>query len=134
MNVIKVITNNENLIITHDPKITSGNENIDVLQVEFGPEWEFEGVKYYASFFTDDPTLTVDVELDSNHSCKIPEQMLDQEGTFYFGVWAKADGQKIKSTENKDYYVKQGCKGTGNAGAFSISPEYWYERNEEVWA
>ena len=115
------------------PLVTSGNENVDVLQVEFGPEWEFPGARYFASFFIDDPEKTVDIELDKDHSCPIPKQMLAQEQTFHFGVWAQADGQKIKSSENKDYYVKQGAKGTNNAGAFSISPEYWYERNEEVW-
>ena len=132
-NVFKLRTDNELLEWVGQPVVTSGNENVDVLQVEFGPEWEFPGVRYFASFFIDDPEKTVDIELDKDHSCPIPKQMLAQEQTFHFGVWAQADGQKIKSSENKDYYVKQGAKGTNNAGAFSISPEYWYERNEEVW-
>ena len=132
-NVFKLRTDNELLEWVGQPLVTSGNENVDVLQVEFGPEWEFPGVRYFASFFIDDPEKTVDIELDKDHSCPIPKQMLAQEQTFHFGVWAQADGQKIKSSENKDYYVKQGAKGTNNAGAFSISPEYWYERNEEVW-
>lgn len=132
-NVFMIRTDNELLEWDSRPVVTSGNENVDVLQVEFGPEWEFPGVRYFASFFIDDPEKTIDIELDAKHSCTIPNQMLAQEQTFHFGVWAQADGQKIKSSENKDYFVKQGAKGTGNAGAMAISPEYWYERNEEVW-
>lgn len=133
MSVIRAQATAHKLKIVQRPLITSGNENVDVLQVEFGPEWDFPGARYFASFFIDDPKKTVDIELDKDRSCPIPKQMLAQEQTFHFGVWAQADGQKIKSSENKDYYVKQGAKGTNNAGAFSISPEYWYERNEEVW-
>ena len=133
MSVIRAQATAHKLKIVQRPLITSGNENVDVLQVEFGPEWEFTGARYFASFFIDDPKKTVDIELDKDRSCPIPKQMLAQEQTFHFGVWAQADGQKIKSSENKDYFVKQGAKGTNNAGAVSISPEYWYERNEEVW-
>lgn len=116
-NIFIVCTENESLCWVQQPEITSGNENVDVLQVEFGPEWEFPGARYFASFFIDDPEKTVDIELDKDYSCPIPKQMLAQEQTFHFGVWAQADGQKIKSSENKDYFVKQGAKGTGNAGA-----------------
>ena len=116
-NVFKLRTDNELLEWDSKPDVTSGNENVDVLQVEFGPEWEFPGARYFASFFIDDPEKTVDIELDKDRSCPIPKQMLAQEQTFHFGVWAQADGQKIKSSENKDYFVKQGAKGTGNAGA-----------------
>ena len=116
-NVFMIRTDNELLEWDSRPVVTSGNENVDVLQVEFGPEWEFPGARYFASFFIDDPEKTVDIELDKDRSCPIPKQMLAQEQTFHFGVWAEADGQKIKSSENKDYYVKQGAKGTNNAGA-----------------
>lgn len=132
-NILKLRTDNELLEWDSQPVITSGNENVDFLQVEFGPEWDLPGAKYWASFFIDDPEKTIDIELDTNHSCTIPKQMFAQEGEFHFGVWAQANGKKIKTSENKDYYVKQGCKGTGNAGALTISPEYWYERNEEDW-
>lgn len=116
-NIFKLRTDNELLEWDSQPVVTSGNENVDVLQVEFGPEWEFPGARYFASFFIDDPEKTVDIELDENRSCPIPKQMLAQEQTFHFGVWAEADEQKIKSSENKDYYVKQGARGTNNAGA-----------------
>ena len=132
-NIFKLRTDNELLEWDGQPVVTSGNENVDVLQVEFGPEWEFPGARYFASFFIDDPEKTVDIELDEDRSCPIPKQMLAQEQTFHFGVWAQADGQKIKTSDIKDYDVKEGIHGTNNAGAFSIPPEYWYERNEEVW-
>ena len=133
MSVIRAQATAHKLKIVQRPLITSGNENVDVLQVEFGPEWDFPGARYFASFFIDDPEKTIDIELDAKHSCKIPKQMLAQEGTFHFGVWAEADGQKIKTSSVIDYYVGQGIHGTDNAGAMAISPEYWYERIEEVW-
>ncbi len=132
-NVFRIRTDNELLEWDHQPVVTSGNENVDELVVEFGPEWELDGAVYYASFFTDDPEKTIDIELDENHSCTIPKQMFAQEGEFHFGVWAEANGQKIKTSDIKDYKVKQGITGTDNAGALVITPEYWYERNEEDW-
>ena len=117
MSVIRAQATAHKLKIVQRPLITSGNENVDVLQVEFGPEWEFPGARYFASFFIDDPEKTVDIELDKDRSCPIPKQMLAQEQTFHFGVWAEADGQKIKTTDIKDYDVKEGIHGTGNAGA-----------------
>ncbi len=116
-NVFKLRTDNELLEWDGQPVVTSGNENVDVLQVEFGPEWEFPGARYFASFFIDDPEKTVDIELDEDRSCPIPKQMLAQEQTFHFGVWAQADEQKIKTSDIKDYDVKEGIHGTGNAGA-----------------
>lgn len=132
MSLIKVRTDNELLCLDQCPTLTSGNENIDYLAVEFGHEWEMEGVVYYASFFTDDPTKTIDIELVDGQ-CKIPNQVLAQPGKFHFGVWAEADGQKVKTSDIIEYPLKQGINGTNNAGAPVIEVEYWYERREESW-
>ena len=131
-NVFIVRTENEALLWEQQPKVTSGNENVDVLEVAFGPEWEYDGARRFASFFIEDPEKTVDIELVNNR-CTIPKQMLAREGTFHFGVWIEANGQKIKTSSVIDCYVGQGIRGTDNAGAAAISPENWYERIEEKW-
>lgn len=131
MSVIRAQATAHKLKIVQRPLITSGNENVDVLQVEFGPEWEFPGARYFASFFIDDPEKTVDIELDEDRSCPIPKQMLAQEQTFHFGVWAQADGQKIKTSDIKDYDVKEGIHGTGNAGE-TINQKELSELNQRL--
>ena len=131
MSVIRAQASAHKLKIAQRPLITSGNENVDVLQVEFGPEWDFPGARYFASFFIDDPEKTIDIELDAKHSCTIPKQMLAQEQTFHFGVWAQADGQKIKTSDIKDYDVKEGIHGTGNAGE-TINQKELSELNQRL--
>ncbi len=122
-NVLILRTCNEELEWVSKPVITSGNERIDKLQVEFGPEWDFEGAKYHASFFLDDPEKTVDVELDEKFSCDIPIQMLLEPGVFHFGVWCETDGEEVKSSEIKCFLLLHGIRGTNNAGWWEGVPD-----------
>lgn len=119
------------------PRITSGNRNIDTVKVTFDESWDCENGKFFASFYIDDPDNASVCDLAKEDErcfgCLIPNEMLEKEGSFVFGVWCES-GNKTKTSGEITILVHRGAvtSKTGSGG-MALTPEIWYERIEESW-
>lgn len=138
MSVTKLKTEGQVLIIERPlPLITSGNLNVDEIEVTFDDTWDCENGNFFASFYIDKPEDAYINELatkgDGKYGCLIPNEMVEKEGTFNVGVYCEA-GNKRKTSDNKKIMVYQGSVTKGNA---SLSAEFakiekiLYENNVE---
>lgn len=132
MGVIKLHTVNERLVFDNKPVITSGNKNVNSIDVKFCDKWLSlgEGAEFWAVFYKDEKEK-IKVKLE-NGSCLIPNKMLAVKGFFHIGV-AAIIGEKVKTSKNIEYEVMQGADIEAETGDFTLTPEYWYERNVESW-
>lgn len=110
MGVIKLHTANERLIFDTKPVITSGNININSIEITLCKHWLLlgENADIWAVFYKDEnDKLKVKLE---NGSCLIPNEMLTKKGFFYFGIYADdKSGVRVKTSINVEYEVKQGA-------------------------
>lgn len=109
MGVIKLHTVNERLVFDDKPVITSGNKNINSIEIKFCDKWLSLGerVKYWAVFYKDEKEK-LKKEL-VNGSCLIPNEMLIKKGFFYFGVYAEEENEeKVKTSKIVEYEVALG--------------------------
>lgn len=109
MGVIKLHTVNERLVFDDKPVITSGNKNINSIEIKFCGKWLSLGerVKYWAVFYKDEKEK-LKREL-VNGSCLIPNEMLIKKGFFYFGVYAEEENEeKVKTSKIVEYEVALG--------------------------
>lgn len=108
---IKAVTNDNKLIITARPSITSGSKNVDELLVVFDKSWEFDSAMYFVNFYLDNDSdgIVRRFEVTGNTGrCKIPDYITKEEGFFHFGVFTKADDDIIKTSDVVAYEVKKG--------------------------
>lgn len=108
---IKAVTKDKRLIITSRPVITSGSKNVDELSVVFDKTWDFDSAEYFVNFFIDDDKNGVIRHLSVSGNvgrCEIPIYITRNEGFFHFGVFARADGDIIKTSDIVGYEVKRG--------------------------
>ncbi len=111
MSKIKAVTNDNKLIITARPSITSGSKNVDELLVVFDKSWEFDSAMYFVNFYLDDDSDGIVRRLDvigNTGSCKLPDYITKDEGFFHFGVFTKADDDIVKTSDVVAYEVKKG--------------------------
>ncbi len=111
MSKIKAVARDKKLIITSRPVLTSGSKNIDGFSVVFDKTWNFDSADYYVNFFIDDDKNGVIRHLDVSGNvgrCDIPFYITRNEGFFHFGVFAKADGDIVKTSDIVGYEVKRG--------------------------
>lgn len=111
MSRIKAVTNDNRLIITSRPEITSGSRNVNELSVVFDKSWELEDAEYFVNFYIDDDTDGVIRKFTvsgSVGSCTVPDYATEKEGFFHFGVFARADGDIVKTSDVAAYEVKKG--------------------------
>ena len=93
---IRVHTVNERIIFDNKPIITSGNKNINDINVTFCDRWLSlgENTEYWAVFFKDEKEIHKRKLVDG--SCLIPNEVLTKKGWFYFGFYSKAEnGEKV---------------------------------------
>lgn len=111
MSTIKAVTNDKKLVITSRPVITSGSKNVDKLAVVLDRTWNFLSADYYVNFYIDSDTNGVIRKLSVSGNvgtCDIPIYVTKEEGFFHFGVFARADGNVIKTSDIAGYEVKKG--------------------------
>ena len=136
MSVLNVQAKGSSLLVEKSSRITSGGRNTVELRVTFDDNWDIENGKFFASFYVKNPEDALAVELNKNadesFSCVIPNEVIENEGFFNFGVWSEFN-DKLKPSDIKVIRVYQGIVTKGRSGAHAIAPEYWYERIEENW-
>lgn len=98
-----VIDQTLNLIST--PTIASGNLETDKIKFEFSSNWD--GLAKTAIFYKDEYN-SYSVLIDENNEVIIPNEVLRNEGMFFFGVFGVSD-EKIKTTEVICYRVVEGA-------------------------
>lgn len=111
MSKIRAVTNDNRLIITARPTITSGSRNIDELSVVFDKSWEFDSVYYFVNFFIDDDEDGVIRRFDVTGNvgrCDIPDYITAHDGFFHFGVFAKAGSDIVKTSDIAAYEIEKG--------------------------
>lgn len=122
MSVIKLHTENERLIFDEKPIITSGNVNVDSINVTLCGNWKQvgENADMWAVFYRNESNkLKVKIE---NGVCTIPSEMLEERGLFYFGVYAENEAQtQLKTSLIVEYPVRQG---TPQEGCKPVSVKY----------
>jgi hypothetical protein len=107
--VIKLHTENEKLIFDDKPIITSGNININSINVTLCDRWLSLGetAEFWAVFYKNESEM-LKRKLE-NGSCLIPNEVLTSKGVFYFGIYAEAaNGERVKTSKVVEYSVKQG--------------------------
>lgn len=109
MGVIKLHTANERLIFDTNPVITSGNININSVNITLCKSWLSlgENAVIWVVFYKDE-SEKLKRKLE-NGSCLIPNEMLIKKGFFYFGIYAENEsGDRIKTSKIEEYEIKQG--------------------------
>ena len=110
--LIDVSCTDQELVVTDAPPvIASGDVQTDKVRFEFCSKWD--GMAKTAVFYRDGVS-PINVLVDSNNECIIPQEVLKDEGTFWFGVMGVKDG-KVKTSEVLKYKVKKGAVTTGTA-------------------
>ena len=111
MSTIKIKTNDQQLSIISAPIITSGDNGVDYLSVEFDSTWD-EFTERYAVFYIDknDPYQTK-IE---NGRCPLLTAVTQDDGTFCFGIWGRnASAEKVKTSNLLKYEVLPGTPTDG---------------------
>lgn len=110
--LIDVSCTDQELVVTDAPPvIASGDVQTDKVRFEFCSKWD--GMVKTAVFYRDGVN-PINVLVDSDSECIIPQEVLKDEGTFWFGVMGVKDG-KVKTSEVLKYKVKKGAVTTGTA-------------------
>lgn len=119
MSVLNVQAKGSTLLVEKSSRITSGGRNTVELRVNFDDNWDCKNGKFFASFYIDNPEDAYLVELnrnpDGSFSCIIPDEIIENEGFFHFGVWCES-GDKLKPSDIKVIRVYQGIVTKGHAG------------------
>ena len=111
MSKIRAVTNDNRLIITARPTITSGSRNIDELSVVFDKSWEFDSAFYYVNFYIDDDEDGIIRRFNVSGNvgrCTIPDYITAHDGFFHFGVFAKAGSDIVKTSDIAAYEIEKG--------------------------
>lgn len=104
MALVKIKCVNQAIIITNRPIIASGGLQENTMQFEFCDAWE--GMTKTAVFYRNENEV-YNVLIDHNNECPIPDEVLQEAGTFFFGVYGVI-GTKRKTSEIERYNVIQG--------------------------
>ena len=104
MSLIQTKTADQCLILISNPKITSGNQNVDRLSVELDDTWKFPGLMITARFHsdTDDNSYIVPMQKqegsDNTYVCYVPNHVEVLPGIIYVGIFCEANGYIVKTT------------------------------------
>lgn len=105
MTLIQVDCKDQDLTLLDAPLITSGDVQSDEVHFTFCPKWD--GMIKTAVFYRNEGE-TYSVLVDEDNNCIIPQEVLKEEGTFYFGVFGIKDNS-VKTSEILRYKVKKGA-------------------------
>ena len=114
MTTITLMTIDQILSVTDQPKITSGDRDTDKIRVEFDEVWQ----KYTKSavFYTDSDSRVYEILMDSDE-CIIPHEVLAKAGTLYIGIRGiNLETNAVKTTTLVKYKIENGAP-SGSAAA-----------------
>lgn len=106
--LIKVNCVDQQLFVSTPPLVASGGVNEDEVEFSFGPLWD--GFVKTAVFYRDGGVVYH--VLLSDDKATIPQEVLKDEGTLYFGVFGVKDGVR-RTSEVLRYKIKAGAITTG---------------------
>lgn len=106
--LIKVNCVDQQLFVSTPPLVASGGINEDEVEFSFGPLWD--GFTKTAVFYRDGGVVYH--VLLSDDKATIPQEVLKDEGTLYFGVFGVKDGVR-RTSEVLRYKIKAGAITTG---------------------
>ena len=111
MSRIVAKTKDHRFVITEQPPISAGNQNVDELAVRFDDSWMFADRELYAHFEMGDYAAAVRLasQADGTYTCKVPREAESREGMLYLGVYCVANDAVVKTSTIS--YV-QICNGT----------------------
>lgn len=103
MTTINVQVVDQTLQVVNNPKIASGGQQENEMQFDFCSLWG--GYSKTAVFYRNEETVYNVILVDDK--CIVPDEVLTEEGTFYFGVYG-VNGVVRRTTEVKQYEVVKG--------------------------
>lgn len=106
--LIKVSCVDQRLVTSYAPLVASGGMSEDEVDFSFCPLWD--GFTKTAVFYRDGGTVYH--VLLSDDKATIPQEVLKDEGTLYFGVFGVKDGVR-RTSEVLRYKIKAGAITTG---------------------
>ena len=104
MAIVKIKCINQAITIDNRPIIASGGLQENTMQFEFCSAWE--GMTKTAVFYRNEKEV-YNVLIDLNNECPIPDEVLQEAGTFFFGVYGVI-GTRRKTSEIERYNIIKG--------------------------
>lgn len=104
--VIQVKCIDQTLIITNSPVIASGGLNENKLECDFCEKWD--GFSKTAVFYQDKKNVYYSL-LDGENTCFIPQEVLQESGTLYFGIFGNNDSGVTRTSEILRYKIVEGA-------------------------
>lgn len=105
MSIIRAECIDQTLQITNAPLIASGDIQTDVISFSFCPMWD--GYLKTAVFFREG-SESYAVLIDENSEAVVPKEVLEKEGSFFFGVHG-VNGDRVKTSQAVRYRVVRGA-------------------------
>ena len=105
MTTIQIKCTDQRLQVLNAPVISSGGSQETCMQFEFGSKWEGYGK---TAVFYRTKYQVYNVVLDYENKCVVPDEVLESEGRFYFGIYGVKEGVR-KTTDIMKYDVIQGA-------------------------
>lgn len=107
MTTIGLMTTDQALTATEQPKIASGDQNSVMLKVEFDSKWS--AYTKSAVFFTDETKDIYEIAMASGE-CIIPHEVLAEAGSIYIGIrGVDAEDNRVKTSTLVKYKIEQGA-------------------------
>lgn len=103
---IKVKCIDQSLTLVSTPLVASGGLNEDTVTFEFCSKWT--GFSKTAVFYRNKEDVYYSL-IDDDNTCYIPQEVLQEDGTLYFGVFGSNDSGVTRTSEILRYKVVQGA-------------------------
>lgn len=103
---IKVKCIDQSLTLVSTPLVASGGLNEDTVTFEFCQKWN--GFSKTAVFYRNKEDVYYSL-IDDDNTCYIPQEVLQEDGTLYFGVFGSNDSGVTRTSEILRYKVVQGA-------------------------
>jgi len=105
MSTIKIKCVDQVLTFTNTPVITTGDQNIDKMEIDFCPLWE--GFVKVGIFFQQKGEFSYSV-INADGSCPIPNSILKLEGKIYFAVSGTNSKNQVRTSNIVCYTFEEG--------------------------
>ena len=103
---IKVKCIDQTLTLVSTPLIASGGINEDVIEFSFCEKWD--GFSKTAVFYRNPQNAYYSL-ISETGACIIPQEVLDTEGTLFFGIFGNNDNGVTRTSEVIKYAIKEGA-------------------------
>lgn len=107
MSIVQIECHDQRLFVVNAPLIASGDVETDTIRFTFSEEWD--GFDKTAVFYrNEDEAYAVRLTEAVYEECKIPKEVLLDEGFFYFGIHGAKNGT-TKTSQIIRYRVVKGA-------------------------